>query len=608
MAFAQFPVTDTWSGTLGSPLNSNWTSVTPAKAGCITQGSGAVVSTQDTCSATYTGVPFLGPGEVVTGVLGPDWTVDEDICVNTNNTTGGGYCWNAYDNKVYKMTVVSGGTNPSRGTSILSCSTWNPGDTLKLSITSAGVITCSDVTLANSATVTDTTFPSGQPGIFLNYATHTIIGPFTADCFPTSCSYLLAPTSSSASGYYPTAPTLTLSAASGATICVRTDGTNPAATTPGTCDAGSTTYAGGAISLPSGVITSVKALATKAGKANSTVASFSYTIGYIPPTLNGVQIFPTNSIFNTRIDALPIDTVNNSSFQTTFGAAHIVHNWDQGATVGVSGIPWNAATSATPQYTVTSWFFGESDNGPYYILDNTNIENIGTTGCTNTSVLDQNTDYHNLTVVNLGGGAGQLQEMYQASCVAGSPNVWSGDSGAIWDLTSNNLRTNTFTSADVAGLPITPFLVKYDEAASGVINHPSRLTVHSGSNTAFVWPARHAGGSGGLPWGLRLRLNASFDVSGFSAINQVILNSWKQYGIFIADNGNSGYVQGVTDPRWNEADLDTLNAVTLSNFEVVDESACQISADSGQSSCGAASVSTTVYGAAHFFGLGSKVY
>lgn len=603
MAFAQFPVTDTFSTAGPTNLNAtNWTQITSGTrvTAVVQQNAGVLSSTGGSgfdpiAISLYTSQTF-GNDQIAMWVVGPDSTFDSNSSpiIRGQAGTGNGYEWDFTANK---LRTQIGGTLTDL-TMTTNCPSVNTNDVIAVAAIGT-TIYCLDVTTGQRGTATDSTFTSGSPGVQIGTFAGALkaSGPFKADCFPYSCNSVSASpdytpflTAPPILDYYSASPiTVTLTANAGWTKCYTIDGTTPTATTPGTCTHG-TTYSSPFVISTTGV-TTVKTMATKSGSTNSTENDYSYNVGVSVPVLNGVQMFPSNSIFNTRVDSLPVDSVVNPSFQTTYGTSTITHNWGQGPVVGGFGIPWNAAISTTPQYTITSWTFGESDNGPYYILDATNIENVPATGCTNTNLLDpSHVDYHNLTVVNLGGGAGQLQEMYQASCTAGTPNGWVGASGAIWDLTSNNLRTAGFTSADAAGLPMTPFLIKYDEAITGVINHPSRFTLHSVNSSTYVWPGRHAAGSGGLTLGLRVRLKASFDISGFSPMNQVILTSWKQYGMFLADTGNTGYIQGSSDPRWNETDLDALQTVTLGNFEVIDESACQVSADSGQSSCTASTV------------------
>jgi hypothetical protein len=149
---------------------------------------------------------------------------------------------------------------------------------------------------------------------------------------------------------------------------------------------------------------------------------------------------------------------------------------------------------------------------------------------------------------------------------------FDAQSGAVFDLRSNALRTDGFTSADAAGLPILPLLVRYDEAHSGHIDHALRFTVRR-SQRGYIHPATHFASSATdpalPPMGLRLRLRASYDISGFSGAARAVLDALRRYGMFVADNGSDWFVTGAPDPRWNDAELDRLKTVPGSAFEVV---------------------------------------
>ncbi len=156
----------------------------------------------------------------------------------------------------------------------------------------------------------------------------------------------------------------------------------------------------------------------------------------------------------------------------------------------------------------------------------------------------------------------RLWELYSAYPQSGGAS-WTAGSGATWDLNSNAMRPLGWTSGDAAGLPILPGLVRYDEVAAGEIDHVIRFTAPRTAN-AYVWPASHKAASGGAsdpPMGAWFRLKASFDISGFSAQNQVILRALKKHGMVLADNGSSLFMSGVPDPRWNNSDLNLLRNV-----------------------------------------------
>ena len=166
-------------------------------------------------------------------------------------------------------------------------------------------------------------------------------------------------------------------------------------------------------------------------------------------------------------------------------------------------------------------------------------------------------------------GACKLYELYAA---VKTTSGWHAGSGAIWDLRSNALRPDGWTSADAAGLPILPGLVRYDEVKAGAIRHAIRFTAPE-TRSSHIYPARHDAGDGLSaslpPMGTRLRLKASFDVSGFSYQARVILVAMQRYGIILADNGSPWFFQGASDPRFDDDQLNELKALTGSDFEVV---------------------------------------
>jgi hypothetical protein len=166
----------------------------------------------------------------------------------------------------------------------------------------------------------------------------------------------------------------------------------------------------------------------------------------------------------------------------------------------------------------------------------------------------------------------KLFELYRAFPRKRPKPHWNADSGVIWNLRSAGLRTDGFTSADAAGLPIFPGLVRKDEAARGVINHAFRMTVSS-TRDAWIHPASHCAGdtssAAAPPMGLRLRLNAGYDISGFSGDARAIAVALKRFGVIIADNGSNSYISGTSDRRWNDENLNQLKTIPGNRFEVV---------------------------------------
>ena len=294
--------------------------------------------------------------------------------------------------------------------------------------------------------------------------------------------------------------------------------------------------------------------------------------GTIPPQISGCSIFPVDNIWNAPVNTLPV-AANSAAYVQTIGANSPVHA-DFGSGLwqsGPIGIPLIEVENDQALVTITYTAYGdESDPGPYPAPTAAPIE--GGPQATG--------DRH---VLVLRKGACQLYELYRAFPQA--DGSWEAEAGALYDLNSHALRPDTWTSADAAGLPILPGLVRYDEVASGEIRHALRFTVPQ-TRRAYVWPARHFAssrtGSQYPPMGQRFRLKADYDLSGFSSQAQVILRVLKQYGMILADNGSSWYISGAPDERWDNDVLHELDVVMGNDFEAVDVSSLMIKADSGQ--------------------------
>ncbi|GIK57327.1 MAG: hypothetical protein HND44_07085 [Chloroflexi bacterium] len=297
--------------------------------------------------------------------------------------------------------------------------------------------------------------------------------------------------------------------------------------------------------------------------------------GTPPPQIAGCDIFPGDNIWNTPIDTLPVHP-NSSTLINTIGANRGLHMdfgsgvWPPGSNSPI-GIPFVVVPGSQPEVTVDFiWWPEQSDPGPYPVPPDAPIEGGP----------DSDGDRH---VLVLERDNCILYEMYAA--YPQQDGSWEAGNGAVYDLNSHALRPDGWTSADAAGLPILPGLVRYDEVAAGEIRHAIRFTAPE-TRSAHWWPARHDAsdltGAQYPPMGLRVRLRADFDISGYSPHARVILQAMKTYGMILADNGSAWYVSGVPDERWDNDVLHELDDVTGANFEVVDVSSLMIDPDSGQ--------------------------
>jgi hypothetical protein len=270
-------------------------------------------------------------------------------------------------------------------------------------------------------------------------------------------------------------------------------------------------------------------------------------------SLGSCQVFPADNAWNRDVSALPVHT-NSGNYITSIGTTSKLHP-DFGGN-GEYGIPYITVPGTQQRLPITFNAYGdESDPGPYPIPLAAPIEGNG------------EGDAHVLAVDRDGC---KLYELYDATP---SSSGWTAASGAVFDLRSNTLRPEGWTSADAAGLPIFPGLVRYDEVKSGQINHALRFTV-SGSQAAYLHPATHFASSSTdanrPPMGLRLRLKASFDLTPYHGDALVILTALKKYGMIVADNGSNWFITGAADSRWDDDDLGQLKAVPGGAFEVVD--------------------------------------
>lgn len=296
-------------------------------------------------------------------------------------------------------------------------------------------------------------------------------------------------------------------------------------------------------------------------------------IPIVPP--ERCSILPADNIWNARVDGLPVDA-GSSAYISTIGAGSTLHAdfgsgvWPPGSNSPI-GIPFGEVGDSQPDVAIHYTAYGsESDPGPFPIPSGAAVEGGP----------DAGGDRHVLVVDT---DDCMLYELFRA--FPRGDGSWDADSGAAYDLTSNDLRPAGWTSADAAGLPIYPGLVTYDEVASGSIDHAIRFTAPE-TRSDYVWPARHEAssltGPGYPPMGQRFRLRADYDISGYSPEIQVILTAMKQYGLILADNGSAWYISGAPDERWDNTMLHEWDDIPGSAFEAVDVSSLMIDPDSGR--------------------------
>lgn len=300
---------------------------------------------------------------------------------------------------------------------------------------------------------------------------------------------------------------------------------------------------------------------------HTTVEAQTNRSGVDGPRIGSCPVFPKDNVWNTPVDKLQKDQRSNA-YVDSIGPQHKVH-MDFGSNLQY-GIPYTEVPAGTRPTSPEFDYRDDSDLGGYPVPANAPIEGgAGATGDRHVILVDMRRCL--------------LYELYDVHPQPGG--AWKAGSGIKMDLTSNALRADGKTSADAAGLPILPGLVRYDEVMSGEINHALRFTLPH-TQGAYVWPARHQASPEKdvrvAPLGARFRLRADFDISNYSKTNQVILTALKRYGIILADNGSSMYISGVSDKRWDDGDLRKLSALAAEDFEAVNEADWQLLPDSGR--------------------------
>lgn len=264
-------------------------------------------------------------------------------------------------------------------------------------------------------------------------------------------------------------------------------------------------------------------------------------------------VFPASNAWNTDVSGLPV-AARSDAYVASIGAGGHLHA-DFGGN-GAYGIPY-VAVRGQPGVPVDFTAYGdESDPGPYPVPLAAPVEG-GASSDGDRHVLAVDVDHC------------KVYEMYRAFPRDGH---WDADSGAVFDLRSNALRPDGWTSADAAGLPILPGLVRPDEIRAGAINHALRFTV-ARTQRGYIHPATHQAGSTDSPeappMGARFRLRASFSLRHYHGAALIVLRCLKRYGMFVADNGSNWFISGATYRGWNDDDLNQLKTVPGSAFQVV---------------------------------------
>ena len=267
------------------------------------------------------------------------------------------------------------------------------------------------------------------------------------------------------------------------------------------------------------------------------------------PTIGDCQVFPNDNPWNTDVSSYPVDTSHDY-----IGSLGSMTLWPDFGGDGAYGIPFVSVPFAQPLVPISFDVADESDPGPYPIPLDAPVEGGG--------------DRHVLTLRQ---GDCKLFELFAAEREGSG---WHAYSGAAWDLRSNALRPERWTSADAAGLPILPGLARREEADSGVIRHALRITVPV-TQKAYIHPATHWASDDTdpdqPPMGLRVRLKASYDISRLRGHARAVAQALKTYGALVADNAGSSrvYVGGAVDPGWDDEALNGIKTIPASALEAV---------------------------------------
>lgn len=293
--------------------------------------------------------------------------------------------------------------------------------------------------------------------------------------------------------------------------------------------------------------------------------------------LNGApncRLTPANSVWRSNVKTLPTHA-SSDAFLTTIGKTNdLKADFGSGTWEGFPiGIPYAVVPGSQPKVPIVYDQFGaQSDPGPMPIPPSAPVEG-DPNGGGDRHVLIQDKD------------SCKIYELYATRRIGGGTS-WTAGSGVDWDASSNAMRPAGWTSADAAGLPILPGLVRYEEVAAGKVLHAIRVTVPV-TRTSYVWPASHQAGStsstSAPPMGTWLRLKASINPNDYPPQTRPIIVALQTYGAIIADNGSALYMSGVPDARWDNDQLQELRTIQVSDFVVVDASSMKVANGSYES-------------------------
>jgi hypothetical protein len=280
--------------------------------------------------------------------------------------------------------------------------------------------------------------------------------------------------------------------------------------------------------------------------------------------------FPADNVWHSDVSRLPVHARSAQWLAASSASTRDLHPdfGPSGDPATPYGIPYLAVAGTHAKVSVDFDYADESDPGPYPFGADTEVEggrNSG--GDMHAIVIDRDTC-----------------KLYETWSTTQDASGWHAGSGAVFDLRSNALRPAGWTSADAAGLPVYPGLLRRDEVLAGHVDHAIRFTV-ARTDRSYVWPARHQAGAANdptlPPMGARFRLTAGYPLTGLRADTQIVLRAMKKHGLILADNGSNWYFQGTADDAWNTDFLDELKDIPASAFEAVDASSQMISPSSG---------------------------